>query len=85
MPASALVDIADKDMPIESLRFYGAGAFYKINFEPALSAYQSAVATGKIGLLESPKLLQLLTEFNEERDSYELHDRITADIHYLGH
>ena len=79
-----LADTSDKDNPIESLRYYGAGAFFKINFEPALSAYESAVATGKIGLLDSPKLLHLLTEFNEERDSYELHDRITADIHYLG-
>ena len=29
-------------------------------------------------------LQESLTEFNKARDSYELHDRITADIHYLG-
>ncbi len=75
---------SDEVVPIDSLRHFGGGAFHKIDFEPALSAYESAVATGKLGLIESPKLLQLITEFNEERDSYELHDRITADIHYLG-
>ena len=75
---------SDEVVPIDSLRHFGGGAFHKIDFEPALSAYESAVATGKLGLIESPKLLQLITEFNEEQDSYELHDRITADIHYLG-
>ena len=75
---------SDEVVPIDSLRHFGGGAFHKIDFEPALSAYESAIATGKLGLIESPKLLQLITEFNEERASYELHDRITEYKHYLG-
>jgi len=71
-------------VPIDSIRHLAGGAFQKINFEPALSAYESAVATGRLGLIENPKLLKAITDFNQARDSYELHDRITADIHYLG-
>ena len=33
---------------------------------------------------KGPELLKAITDFNQARDSYELHDRITADIHYLG-
>jgi len=75
---------SEEPASIASLRHDGGGAFSKINFEPALSAYESAVATGSLGLIESPGLLESITEFNEARDSYELHDRITADIHFLG-
>lgn len=71
-------------IPIDSLRHLGGGAFKKIDFEPALSAYEGAVATGKLGLIESPKLSQAVTQFIQALDSYVLHDRITADIHYLG-
>ena len=73
-----------KLIPLDSLRYLGGGAFKKIDFEPALSAYEGAVATGKLGLIESPKLLEAITQFIQALDSYELHDRITADIHYLG-
>jgi len=75
---------SNDSVPIDSIRHLGGGAFHKIDFEPALSAYESAVATGRLGLIENPKLLKAITEFNQARDSYELHDRITADIHYLG-
>ena len=75
---------SDELVPIDALRHFGGGAFHKIDFEPALSSYEGAIATGKLGLIESPMLLKSITEFNKARDSYELHDRITADIHYLG-
>jgi len=74
----------DDLVSIESLRHFGGGALYKIDFEPALSAYEGAVATGKLGLIESPMLHEAITDFSKARDSYELHDRITADIHFLG-
>jgi hypothetical protein len=75
---------SDELVSIDSLRYFGAGAFHKIDFEPALSVYEGAVATGEFGLIESPGLQESITEFNRALDSYELHDRITADIHYLG-
>jgi hypothetical protein len=75
---------SDELVSIDSLRYFGAGAFHKIDFEPALSVYEGAVATGEFGLIESPGLQKSITEFNRALDSYELHDRITADIHYLG-
>ncbi len=71
-------------VPIDSLRHFGGGALHKIDFEPAVSAYEGAVATGELGSIESPMLHKSFTEFNEALDSYELHDRISADIHYLG-
>ena len=75
---------ADEVVTNDSLRFFGAGAFHKIDFEPALSVYEGAVATGEFGRIESPELHRSITDFNRALDSYELHDRITADIHYLG-
>lgn len=75
---------SDDAVSIESLRHYGGGAFYKIDFEPTLSTYESAVATGILGLIENQRLQDSITVFNMARDSYELHNRITADIHYLG-
>ena len=74
----------DKSVSIDLLRYFGAGAFYKIDFEPALSVYEGAIATGEFGLIESPALQESITEFKRALDSYELHDRITADIHFLG-
>lgn len=74
----------DTPVSIDALRYFGAGAFHKIDFEPALSVYEGAVATGEFGLIESPELQESITDFNRALDSYELHDRITADIHYLG-
>lgn len=69
---------------LESLRQLISGAFVKIDFEPSLSAFESAIATGKIELLDSPTLLKSITEFHQAVDYYELHDRIAADIFYLG-
>jgi len=69
---------------LDKLRYSIAGAFTKIDFEPALSAYNSAVATGKIGLVETPALVESIAEFNQALDYYEMHDRIAADIFYLG-
>ena len=72
--------------PVEPdlLRHQIAGVFTKIDFEPALSAYNSAVATGKFGLLESAALVESIAEFNQALGYYEMHDRIAADIFYLG-
>ena len=75
---------SDELVLTESLRHFGGGANHKIDFEPAMSAYEGAVATGELGQIKSPMLHKSITEFNEALDSYELHDRITADIHYLG-
>ena len=75
---------SQEPVALDSLRHSIGGVFVKIDFEPALSAYDSAVATGKIGLLESPMLLESIAEFNQASDYYEMHDRIAADIFYLG-
>lgn len=75
---------SEEPVSLESLRHFIGGAFVKVDFEPALPAYDSAIITGKIGLLESPTLLESITEFDRARDYYELHDRIAAEIFYLG-
>ena len=75
---------SEDPVALDSLRHSIGGVFIKIDFEPELSAYNSAVVTGKIGLLESPALLESITEFNQASDYYEMHDRIAADIFYLG-
>lgn len=69
---------------LETMRHNIGGAFSRIDFEPALSAYEAAVATGQIGLLDSPDLMESITGFNQARHYYEMHDRIGAEIFYLG-
>ncbi len=41
-----------ESVPLDSLRHLGGGAFKKIDFEPALSAYEGAVATGELDQLQ---------------------------------
>ncbi len=84
--ASAYLWPSENNQPatIDELRDFIGGAFRKIDFEPALAAYESAVTSGRIGLLTSPRLMETITSFNQARDYYELHDRMTADIFYRG-
>lgn len=69
---------------LPDLRKRIGGAFLKIDFAPVLSAYDSAVATGKIGLIESSALLESIAEFHQAWDYYKLHDQIAAEIFYVG-
>lgn len=84
--ASQFLAMVASDEPAElpDLRNQIGGAFLKIDFAPVLSAYESAVATGKIGLIENTALLESLTEFHQAWDYYKLHDRIAAEIFYVG-
>lgn len=73
-----------KDESLPALRHNMGGAFRKIDFEPTLPAYDSAVATGQIALLDSPAFFEVLAEFHQAHRYYGLHDRIAAEIYYVG-
>ena len=75
---------AEKSVPLEELRQSIVGAFYAIEFEPALSVYNAAVASGTLGLLDNPDLLAAIADFNRAWAAYEVLTRIANDITFRG-
>ncbi len=75
---------APQPIPMDSLRFLASGVGRGIGFEPALSAYRSAVATGELRLIQGAQLIEAFVEFDEAMNGFDLHRRITADLFYLG-
>ena len=75
---------AEKSVPLEELRQSIVGAFFAIDFEPALSVYDTAVATGMLGLLGEPDLLHAIADFNRAWTAYEVLTRIANDIFFRG-
>jgi hypothetical protein len=53
-------------------------------FEPTLSSYRTAVATGSIDLVRSDALIEALTDFDFAHALYQLHLNVSADLYYLG-
>lgn len=80
------LDLAEhsEGVSLDSMRFLALGAFFPIDFEPALAAYEGAVTTGDLGLLQSRALSEAFTEFRQARDFYEVHDRISANLFFSG-
>ena len=79
-----LTDPLDESIPIEKWEEAAYNSWEKVEFEPLLSTYQSAVDTGKIALLEHSGLLESFAEFNQLHDNYEHFDRLSAEIFYTG-
>jgi hypothetical protein len=84
--SEAFLDLANSSSSIEldSMRFLAGGAFRAIVFNPALSSYRGAVATGELRLVRSSDLIGAFAEFDEALDLFELHFRISGDLYYLG-
>lgn len=73
-----------REVSQDSLRWLFMGIADITFFEPILASYRTGVATGSLGLVRDPGLVEALTEFDRERDLYDLHLEISGDIFYLG-
>jgi hypothetical protein len=71
-------------VPLDSLRSLLWGAFQAIEFEPALSSYEAAIATGDLRLVQEPRLLEALAEFRQGQSYFDGQSRVAADLFYLG-
>ena len=80
------LDLAEhsEGVSLDSMRFLAFGALFPIDFEPALAAYEGAVTTGDLGLLQSRALSEAFAEFRQAWDFYEDHDRIHAALFFSG-
>ena len=74
----------DPLMPSSSLGYLLAGAFRGIHFEPVFSTYLGAVATGDLGLIETPGLIVALTDFQEALGVYQMNETLYDEFFYLG-
>jgi len=69
---------------IDSLRFLAFGPFTRFEFEPALSSYRAAVATGDIELIRSRRLVEALAEFDEALRYLEVRNTLKIEDYYVG-
>ncbi len=69
---------------IDTLKMYTSAVFQVANFRPAISAYETALSTGDIGLLKSDSLLDTFVDFKNNYDWFVLHQNISGDMVYLG-
>jgi hypothetical protein len=68
----------------DSLGYLLAGANRALHFEPLLTTYQGAVATGELKLIETPDLLMALADFQERLEIFKSLDAIFVQIFFLG-
>lgn len=72
------------EISVDSLQYYLSGAFTMPPFEPNLTSYNQAVATGTIGLIESKAFLGDMSKF---LTTYAWHSHtvsLSGEIFYLG-
>lgn len=74
----------DQRIPSDSLGYLLAGAFRGIHFEPVLSTYSGAVATGDLGLVETPGLIVAVTDFQEALGVYRMNETLYDEFFFLG-
>ena len=58
--------------------------FRGIPFEPALSAYESAVGPSGLNTIQSVEFLQAVASFFESKTIYDFHIRISGELFYQG-
>lgn len=71
-------------VPVDSLQFYLSGAFKMPPFEPILTSYNQAVATGKIGLIQNKEFLYDMSKFLALNARYSREVGLGGEIFYLG-
>jgi len=67
----------------DSLRLLFAGVGQAAIYDPSIPSYQVAVATGRIELVRSPRLIAALAGFDLARSTYQLHLGVSAQLFYL--
>lgn len=69
---------------VDSIRLLANSSFGQVFFQPALSSYETAIATGSIGLLKSQLLTEAFSEFKVAYDNYLLHVDLAGQMMYMG-
>jgi hypothetical protein len=73
----------DSSIPDDSLRLLFAGVGQAAIYDPSIPSYQVAVATGRIELVRSPRLIAALAGFDLAHSTYQLHLGVSASLFYL--
>jgi hypothetical protein len=71
-------------IPVDSLRGLAETALRRRGFEPALSAYHSAVESGGISDLQNPELFEALAEFEDDWDRFRRLEQMRLDLMLVG-
>src|SRR6056297_896564 len=79
-----LSDSDNLQLQKDSLQYYASFAFEHMEIEPAMSAYHTAVSSGKLDLLNNNELVELFTEFLAKFADFKLHMDISGNIVYSG-
>ena len=79
-----LSDSDDLQLQKDSLQYYASFAFEHMEIEPAMSAYHTAVSSGKLDMLNNNELVELFTEFLAKFADFKLHMDISGNIVYSG-
>ena len=79
-----LSDSDNLQLQKDSLQYYASFAFEHMEIEPAMSAYHTAVSSGKLDMLNNNELVELFTEFLAKFADFKLHMDISGNIVYSG-
>ncbi|TAI49230.1 DUF6090 family protein [Flagellimonas allohymeniacidonis] len=79
-----ILNVEQESVSMDTLKTYTSAVFQVANFRPAMSAYETALSTGDIGLLKNDTLLDTFIEFKNNYDWFVLHQNISGDMVYLG-
>ena len=79
-----LSDSDNLQLQKDSLLYYAGFAFEHMEIEPAMSAYHTAVSSGKLEMLDNKILIELFTEFLAKFANFKLHMDISGNIVYSG-
>ena len=72
------------EISIDTLKAHTSAVFQVANFTPAMSAYETALSTGDIGLLKNDELLDSYIQFTDNYEWFALHQKISGDMVYMG-
>ena len=72
------------EISFDSIRSLADFGFAQVRFQPALSSYETAIATGSIALLKSRALSEAFSEFKDAHESYLQHVDLAGQMVYLG-
>ena len=85
--AQLLELIGTRDLTIDQVRDIRGlmSSFLRgTSFRPNLSVYKAAQANGQLRLIESNRLLELFTAYDNSVKSFQLHDELSGQNFYLG-
>ena len=71
-------------LSLEELKEMAQSGFRHEVFQPSLGAYDAAVATGAIGLLDSPLFNERVAEFQQHVGDFKRHDQMSGHMMFLG-